>query len=60
MLFLCISYLTTISAARSQSHLTVIFMGIIQGREMTFANPVPQEDGLTGRQLILVLISGTV
>lgn len=35
-------------------------MRIIQGREMTFVNPVPQEDGLTGRQLILVLISGTV
>ena len=60
MLFLCISYLTTISAARSQSLLMVNFMGIIQGLEITFANPVPQEDGVTGRQLILVLISGTV
>ena len=36
------------------------FHGKLQGREMTFVNPVPQEDGLTGRQLILVLISGTV
>ena len=51
-LFLCTSYFTIIFAARSQFHLTVIFMIIIHGQEMTFANPVPQDHGVTGRQLI--------
>ena len=39
---------------------TVSFMIIIHGQEMTFANPVLQDAGLVGRQLILVLIFGTV
>ena len=56
MLLFCISHPTIISAASFRSHLTVIFMGIMQGREMTFANLLPQakEDGVTGFQLILV------
>ena len=52
--------LTIIFGARSQFHSTVIFMIIIQGQEMTFTNPVPPDAGVTGRQLILVLIFGTV
>ena len=59
-LFLFTSYFTIIFAARSQFHLTVIFMIIIHGQEMTFANPVPQDAGVTGRQLILIPIFGTV
>ena len=38
----------------------VIFMIIIHGQETTFANPLPQDAGVTGRQLILALIFGTV
>ena len=52
--------LKIIFGALSQSHSTVIFMIIIRGEEMTFTNPVPPDAGVTGRQLILVLISGTV
>ena len=52
--------LKIIFGARSQFHSTVIFMIIIQGQEMTFTNPVPPDAGVTGRQLILVLIFGTV
>ena len=59
-LFLCTSYFTIIFATRSQFHLTVIFMIIIHGQEMTFANPVPQDAGVTGRQLILIPVFGTV
>ena len=29
----------------------VIFINTTQDQEMTFVNPVPQEDGVTGRQL---------
>ena len=39
---------------------TVSFMIIIHGQEMTFTNPVLQDTGVVGRQLILVLIFGTV
>ena len=59
-LFLCTSYFTIIFAGRSQFQLTLIFMIIIHGQEMTFTNPVPQDAGVTGRQLILVPIFGTV
>ena len=38
---------------------TVSFMIIIHGQEMTFTNPVLQDTGVFGRQLILVLIFGT-
>ena len=39
---------------------TVIFIIIIHGQEMTFTNPLQRDAGVTGRQLILVLIFGTV
>ena len=36
------------------------FNGYYTWKEMTFTNPEPQGTGITGHQLILVLISGTV
>ena len=50
MLFLCLNILTTISVTLSLSHSMVIFIVTTQDREMTFANLVPQEDGVIGRQ----------
>ena len=37
----------------------VIFIVTTQDREMTFENPVAQEDGVIGRQKSLALIYGT-
>ena len=58
-LFLSRSSLTTIFATRFQSYLMAIFPVIIPGLEIISANPLPIENGATGRQLILVQKSGT-
>ena len=41
-------------ATRFQSYLMAIFTVIIPGIEMISANPLPVENGVTGRQLVLV------
>ena len=59
MLFSYTSYLITIFATRFQSYLMAIFTVIIPGLGVISANPLPIENGATGRQLILVQKSGT-
>ena len=60
MLFSYLSYLITIFATRFQFYLMAIFTVIIPDLEKISANPLPLiENGVNGRQLILVQKSGT-
>ena len=59
MLFSYITYSITVFATRFQYYLMAIFTVIIPGLKIISANPLPIENGVTGRQLILVQKSET-